>query len=102
MIFECEHYAAFFGARQTTFDAINHPLEAFLFSVAGQHWFDATLLHQLVKIFDRAPTASIDSEARDTHRVTDFDALLRVLDFARDFRGIWTEKSLVRGKANEA
>jgi hypothetical protein len=66
-----------------------------------QDRFDAAVLHQLIETLRRAPTTGVDADTRGAEFILDLEALVGVLHISRNFVFLGTDKTLVRGQANQ-
>ena len=101
VVLQRKHHAALGGLGQAFLDRVDAPLESLVQRVARQQRFLAAQLHQLVERLHRAPTAGVESDARDAHAVSQVDALLRVLDVFIAHGGIGIDEILMDRQADQ-
>src|SRR5262245_52861128 len=101
MVFQAQEHAALLSSRQNLFVAVDDPFKAVFVGVAGLGLFNAAMSHQVVEILARPPGAGVDPHGGNSHCVSQFNPVDRVLDVLLPLLFVRREKSLVGGKATQ-
>jgi hypothetical protein len=92
---EPENHAALLGLEQALLDAVDDPLEAVFFGVAGQDRLDAAIGHQFVEVPARAPSAGVEADDRNAESVSGLNLPQRQVDVLLAFLFIWRDEPLM-------
>src|SRR6516164_5130887 len=98
MIFQTEQHAAFLGRLEALAEAIDHPFESILIGIAFDLGLDATVLHELVEILGRLPSAGVDTHGGNAELISQLDAVNGVIDVFLPLGRVWIQKSLMDGE----
>src|ERR1043165_6762566 len=101
MIFQSEDDTALLSFGDAFLNALDAPFEAIIFSMAWKDWFNAEGFHEIVEIFDRVPTAGIESNTWHSEFISNLDAFVGVIDLLLAFRNIGVDEVLMDGQADQ-